>query len=187
MMRISFSVAIFALACGSPDQGSREECGPNGTCPMGFECNTVDRRCYVIGTIPRDAAVDACVGGAVTVAVAAPATYACHEPFKAMVDVTNQSCQPVTIQRVLLTGVVTSGSCAPPGPGTYNPAVTSVAKGQTARVLDLTGGQFCCTNACPATFMCDERYTFTVETSAGMLTGSTMAHLDLGGCDQICP
>jgi hypothetical protein len=188
LLCVAVLVLGLGLGCGSPDTESNEMCGPNGTCPVGFECNTVDRRCYRIGTISGDAAVDACVAGAVTVAVTSPTGYACHEPFKATVDVTNLSCEPVTIQRVRLTGTVTSGECAAPGPGSYEPTVTLVGRGQTARVLDLTGGRFCCAaQACPAVFMCDERYDFSVETSAGPLTASASTHLDLGGCDEVCP
>src|SRR5687767_14775491 len=44
------------VACGGPDTMIDEMCGPNGTCPMGFECRQVDRRCIRIVAPSIDAA-----------------------------------------------------------------------------------------------------------------------------------
>jgi len=136
-----------------------------------------------------DAAVpDACVPGAVTVAVTGPTSYACHAPFRATVSVTNGACQALTISKVDVTGVVTAGTCTPPGPGSYPPTVATVGAGKTVTIFDLTGGMFCCIDrACPASFECDETYTYKLTTSMGELTATNAAHLSLGSCDQICP
>jgi hypothetical protein len=89
----------------------------------------------------------------------------------------------------MVTGTVTPGgsNCTPLPDRTYQPMVASVASKKTATVLDLTGGKFCCFNmACPATFSCDEEYTFTVVSSAGTLTQMAPTHLDLDACTEIC-
>ena len=131
---------------------------------------------------------DACVAKEVTLAVTGPDNYTCHQAFRATFSVTNGSCGPITIQSVSLVGNVTSGTCAATGVNTYTPTVTTVDAGQTATVFDLTGGDFCCmTTNCPTPFMCDETYTYTVDTSAGSLIQMASDHLDLGGCDVICP
>jgi hypothetical protein len=132
--------------------------------------------------------VDACVEKEVTMQVTSPATYGCHQPFQAKIQVTNGSCAQIQIQSVMVAGSVTSGTCGAPGPGTYTPLVTSIESGQTATVLDLNGSEFCCgAPGCPAQFQCDERYTFQVQTSAAGLMQSVDTHLDLGGCPSVCP
>jgi hypothetical protein len=128
-----------------------------------------------------------CVPGAVVLDVTSPAQYACHEPFKAKLVVQNHSCQSVAIRNITVVGNVTSGTCGPAAPASYDPAVASVAAGGTATILDVTTGPFCCgAPGCPAAFACDETFDFTVATADAPLNGQASAHLDLGGCDTVC-
>ena len=123
----------------------------------------------------------------VTVAVTSPATYLCHEPYKAKLVLTNGSCASVTVQNIAISGMVTAGACSPPGPGNFNPVVSTVAAGQSVTILDTTTGPFCCTSpGCPASFQCDERFTLVVTSSAGMLTTTNMSHLSLDSCSEVC-
>ncbi len=120
------------------------------------------------------------------VATTMPASFACHDPFKLKIDLTNNSCAGVRIEDVKLSGAVTSGACTPPGP-TMFPAFT-VAQSATSSIVDFTGNPFCCrAPGCPASFQCDEQYTITIDTPQGPITKTTTAHLSLDGCDQICP
>ena len=136
--------------------------------------------------VPRPDA-SPCVPGTTEIAVTGPSAYQCRESFEATVMFTNRSCATLTVQEVRITAAVTSGVCAPAGPGTYTPAVTSVAHSRTATVLDLTGGFFCCLSpGCPLSLQCDERFDVAVVTSGGTFNGSTSAHLDLDGCDVVC-
>ena len=122
-----------------------------------------------------------------TVALTTPAAYACHEPYKAKVVLSNDSCAPVTVADVKITGVVTSGPCTPPPVSTY-PTTFTVAAHASNTVLDLTGGTFCCfQNACPTPFQCDEHYTIDIATPQGTITKTADVHLSLAGCDVICP
>jgi hypothetical protein len=131
---------------------------------------------------------DACTPGAVTVQLTSPAAYFCHDPFKATVEVTNGSCDAITIQGITISASVVSGTCAPPADATLPPDVTTVAPGATVTVLDFTGAAFCCTSpGCPTPYQCDEELGFTVDTSAGPLVGGAATHLDLGGCTELCP
>lgn len=130
---------------------------------------------------------DACVSGSVTAQVTSPSMYACMEPFRAAVRVTNDTCAPITVRSIMVAGVVTAGVCSPPGPGSYQPATATVAAGATVEVLDLSTGPFCCgAPGCPATLMCSETFTFTVDTTAGVVTDTASADLDLGGCSVVC-
>lgn len=133
---------------------------------------------------------DACVaGGSNTMTFTeSMATYACHEPFKGVVTFTNNSCDPISVTGITIHTDLVSGSCDIPADYTYQPQGSStVAVGATAKVLDLTASDYCCkTNACPATFDCDETYTMTVMTSDGNVSASQNVHLTLGGCDVIC-
>ena len=126
-----------------------------------------------------------CVPGVTTLELTSPTAYACHAPFEATIAVTNRSCASITIQDISIAATVTSGPCAPAGPGTYQPTTATVARGATVTVFDLTGGPFCCLpSVCPASFQCDERFDFTVATSAGDLTALVTAHLSLDGCER---
>jgi hypothetical protein len=130
---------------------------------------------------------DACVASEVTLAVTTPQSYACHDPYKATLMVTNGSCETITIDSITVSAVVTSGPCGPPAPGTYTPMVTTIAPHTTATVLDLTSGPFCCgAPGCAAQMSCDETFTYQVPTSAAGLMATADAHLDLGGCDTVC-
>jgi len=134
--------------------------------------------------------LDSCSpGGSNSMALTGQASYVCHDPFKAKVTYTNNTCDPVVITGIKLSATTTSPGCTPPGDYTYQPNVTgTVMPGTTATVLDLTGNSFCCFNmACPATFDCDEDYTMTVLTAGGDLSQMESVHLTLGGCDTICP
>ena len=118
--------------------------------------------------------------------VVTPTAYACHEPFKAKVTVTNDSCTSLTVQDVKITAMVTAGQCSPAGPGTY--PGTTIPNGQSGVALDLTSGPFCCLSpGCPASFQCDEVFTYTIDTSEGVLSKSQLAHLSLDNCSEICP
>jgi len=129
-----------------------------------------------------------CTPGAAPVMIVAPAAYACHDPFKSKVSITNNSCEPLEIQQITGTAMVTTGVCTPPGPATFVPLKTTVAVGQTTVVLDLTGNTFCClAPACPTPLQCDEDFTFNVVTNAGTFSSVSTAHLSLDGCTVICP
>lgn len=161
MQKVSIVVAfVFVAACGGDDQVHHQPDAP--------------------------VAPDACGPSQVTIDVVAPVTYACHELFKSKVTLTNGSCAALTVSAIKLTTVVTAGQCGAPGVGMY-PGMT-VAAGQSAAVLDLTSGAFCCLSpGCPTPLECDEEYTFELTTPSGMLSAKKTAHLSLGGCDVICP
>jgi len=128
-----------------------------------------------------------CVDEPVTLTVNSPSTYACGMAFAATVSVGNGSCKPITVQEVELTAAVTQGACEAAAPASYPPATASIGAGKTVVVLDLATGPFCCgAPGCPATFECDETFTFAVTTSVGVLTLSADAHLSLGGCGEVC-
>jgi len=134
---------------------------------------------------------DACSGGNVTVDVVGPTGYTCHQHFRATITVTNGTCQAITVGTVSISAEVTGstgGTCTPAGLSTYNPVVTSIGAGRSSVVQDITGGAFCCFNTvCPATFTCDEAFTYSVVTSAGTVEKTLGAtHIDLSGCDVIC-
>jgi hypothetical protein len=64
---------------------------------------------------------------------------------------------------------------------------TQLALGETAVVLDLMSGPFCCLSpGCPAMLQCDESFTFEAVTNAGSFTGVTSSHLSLDGCPTVC-
>jgi hypothetical protein len=129
-----------------------------------------------------------CTPTASTVEVTGPATYACQQPYMAKVSLTNNSCAPMTVSAVKLSAAVTSGQCGPSGAGMYQPKQAKLAAGETAVVLDLTGGTFCClAPGCPATLQCDEAFTFEAVTNAGSFSGVESSHLSLDGCPTICP
>jgi hypothetical protein len=132
---------------------------------------------------------DSCVsGGSNTLEVTTASSYACHAPFMASFTVTNASCEDLTITSAEVTGVVTGGDNCTPPPDSMYPHMKTVPAGSTEDVFDLTGGMFCCFEMdCPASFQCDESYTFTLQTSQGVLSAMGSAHLDLDGCDVICP
>jgi hypothetical protein len=120
------------------------------------------------------------------VATTMPGSFACHDPFKLKIDLTNNSCAGVRIEDVKLSGVVTSGACTPPGATMFPPF--TVAQSATSSIVDFTGGPFCCFKMnCPASFQCDEQYTITIDTPQGPITKTTTAHLSLDNCDVICP
>lgn len=122
------------------------------------------------------------------VEIVAPTAYACNEPFKSTVSITNTSCAPLTVQTVKLTAAVTTGQCGPAGAGMYMPKQKMLAPSESAVVLDLTSGPFCCTApGCPATLQCDESFTFEVVTNAGSFTKVVSSHLNLDGCNVVCP
>lgn len=122
-----------------------------------------------------------------SIAVSGPTQYACHDPFKTEVILTNKSCEKFTATTVKLHTTVMNGNCTPPGDATYTPMAV-VAAGDSGDLLNFTGNTFCCFQmACPATFECDELNTYTVATPAGDITGTYMSHQSLGGCDVICP
>ncbi|MEO6775580.1 MAG: hypothetical protein ABI467_21645 [Kofleriaceae bacterium] len=130
--------------------------------------------------------LDACTNGSNSMTLAGQSSYVCHDPFKAQVTFTNDTCAPLVVTGVKLSAVTTTGACVPPGDYTY-PGRT-VGVGETTTVLDLTGGKFCCTapGPCPATLECDETYTMTVQSAAGDIAKTETVHLSLGGCDEVC-
>jgi hypothetical protein len=127
-----------------------------------------------------------CVPADPTIELMAPTTYACHDLFTTKVTVTNSTCAPLQVEDVKVTGVVTNGSCTPPGPGTF-PGST-IGTGLSG-VIDVNGGAFCCfaPGPCPTPFQCDETFTITLDTPAGPLVKTENAHLSLDACDVVCP
>lgn len=112
--------------------------------------------------------------------------FTCHQNYTANVMLTNNTCAPLVVQSVNLSAVTTTGQCVPPSAAMY--AGSTVGAGQTTAVLDLKTNPFCCTSpGCPASFQCDETYTFDVVTASGTFTGSATTHLSLDSCDVICP
>ncbi|MBA3463155.1 MAG: hypothetical protein H0T46_24575 [Deltaproteobacteria bacterium] len=123
-----------------------------------------------------------------TIEIVAPTVYACRDPFKSKVSITNNTCENLLVQSIRLTAAVTAGACGPAGPGTYQPMTMGLQPGETGVLLDLTSGPFCCrAPGCPASLQCDESFTFEVTTSAGVFTSVSMAHLNLDGCNVVCP
>jgi hypothetical protein len=122
-----------------------------------------------------------------SIVVSGPTQYACHDPFKTEVVLTNNSCAKFTATTVKLHTDVLNGNCTPAGDFTYmQPAV--VAAHSSGDLLNFTGNKFCCfQSACPTPMQCDELNTYTVATPAGDITGTYMEHQSLDGCDEICP
>lgn len=141
-------------------------------------CNNEDSTRHIL---------DACTNGSNAMTLTGQVSYACHDPFKAQVGFTNNTCDPIVVTGVKLSAITTTGACTPPGDYTY-PGKT-VAVGETLTVLDLTGNPFCCLapGPCPTPLECDETYTLTVQTPAGDLSKTESVHLSLGGCDVVCP
>ncbi len=129
-----------------------------------------------------------CVPGTVTMAAAAPSTYACHDPFKVTLTMTNDSCEAVDITDFVFSETVVQTNCTPFSPDTIN-RTASVAVGATAQVLDFTGSAFCCTapGPCPTPFQCDATFTYTANTAMGPISGTSTAHVSLDGCTEVCP
>ncbi len=129
-----------------------------------------------------------CTPAASTVQVMGSATYACQQPYMAKVSLTNLSCAPMTVTTVKLTAAVTNGQCSPAGAGMYPPKQAVLSQGETAVVLDLASGPFCClAPGCPASFQCDEDFRYEVVTNAGSFTSVSSSHLSLDSCSTICP
>ena len=149
---------------------------------------TLAAACGDDGGVHHLADAPVCTQDRPTIAIVAPSTYACHEPFKSKVSLTNNGSCDLTVQDIKLTAEVTFGPCGPAGPGTYPPMTMVVQPGQTAVVLDLTSAPFCCTSpGCPSTLQCDETFRFEVTTNAGAISRVATAHLSLDGCDVVCP
>jgi len=131
--------------------------------------------------------LDACTNGSDSMTLTGQASYVCHDPFKAQVTFTNETCAPLVVTGVKLSAVTTTGACVPPGDYTY--AGKTVGVGETMTVLDLTGNKFCCTapGPCPDPLECDETYTLTVQSAAGDISKTESVHLSLGGCTEVCP
>jgi hypothetical protein len=134
---------------------------------------------------------DACTSsGSVMLDVTGPDAYACHESFKAKFTVTNNTCQTLTITSVRIAASVLSstGDCTPPATSMNDAVVRTIGPGGTAVVQDITGGTFCCFDrACPADFTCDQKYDFSVVTSAGTFTDTVQPiHVNLQSCDVVC-
>jgi hypothetical protein len=126
--------------------------------------------------------------GMVTMAVTTPPAFGCHDRFMSTLVMANGTCEDITVNSIAFSGVVTTGQCSPPAPGTAIPMTKTVSAGATTDVLDFNANPFCCISpGCPASFQCDEAYTWVADTSAGSITGMSMAHLSLDSCNQICP
>jgi len=70
----------------------------------------------------------------------------------------------------------------------YTPMQSQLALGETALVLDLASGPFCClAPGCPASLQCDEDFTFEVVTNAGSFKSVSSSHLSLDNCPTVCP
>ncbi len=157
----------------------------SGAAAAAVSCGNDGTHHLADATIVGDACDD---GAAATISITTPQSYVCHAPFTAQIEMTGASCTATTITDIKITGVVTSGNCSPPGPGTYTPEVSSVPAQGSAQILNLTAGAFCCTSpGCPADFTCTEHYTYVVDTNEGPIDGSADVTLDLDSCDEICP
>jgi hypothetical protein len=133
------------------------------------------------------ASTTACVEGNVSLAISTPTSYVCNAPFTATYSITNMSCAPVTVQSLQISASITSGPCGPSSPGNYTPTHPDVPVGETVAVFDLMSGPFCCgAPGCAATMNCTEAFTFTAMTSAGTLTSTASAMIDLSGCNVTC-
>jgi hypothetical protein len=136
-------------------------------------------------------------GGAVTVAMTQPSSFACHVGYTAQFTIANESCTDLTITSFELTGAIThspsaSETCSPANAAQVPASglkASKVLAGNTIDVLDFVGGAFCCIapGPCPADFVCNESFTATFHTSAGDLTATKPAELDLQSCTVICP
>lgn len=158
MRRASLVIIVLAAACGDDDGVHHLADSP--------QCTPLDS----------------------VVSVTAPTAYACHANYSSKVELTNNTCDPMTVTSIKLTPKVTSGQCGPAGAGTYPPMKAMLNPHETAVVLDLMSGPFCCTSpGCPATLQCDESFTFEVTTNAGTFSQVSSAHLSLDGCDVVCP
>jgi hypothetical protein len=133
--------------------------------------------------------------GAVTVAMTQPSSFACHVDYTASFTMTNASCTTVTINSFELTGAITSSpngeTCSPATPFQGAPSdlkASSVLGGNTIDVLDYKGGAFCCIapGPCPADFICHETFTGVFHTSAGDISASVPAEIDLQSCTEVC-
>jgi hypothetical protein len=136
----------------------------------------------------------ACVAtGVPQLAVAGQTSYTCHQPYKETFTVSNPTCDQLTVSGIALSAMVTAsnGNCVPPAIAHYPASVAAVGPGTTGVVvLDLTGNDFCCIgSSCPASFTCDETYTSVVAFTAdgGTVTAMSDVHVDLGGCNEVCP
>ena len=134
--------------------------------------------------------------GAVTVAMSQPANFACHADYTASFTMTNASCTTVTINSFELTGQIThspAGTTCSNANAAQVPAsglkATFVLGGNTVNLLDFKGGAFCCIapGPCPSNFVCNETFTGVFHTSAGDITASVPAELDLQSCTEVCP
>jgi hypothetical protein len=164
-----FVVAAVSLTCACGDDGG-------------------NRRDDVDAAVP-DAA---CMPGAVSFVLEQPADFACHENFTFMITATNNSCEPLVIQNGVLSAEVLTGDCVPAGDALLGaetgPPVGTIPPGQTQTFYMFDGNPFCCTSpGCPATFDCDERFTVTLQTSAGEQEFANDGHVSLGNCNEICP
>ncbi len=131
------------------------------------------------------------VDGGVSLAVTVPSQFLCHDPYRATFQVTNGSCQPVTVKSLTISDTITSGTCAPFSPGTYPPTTPIVPAGQTVTVLDVVSGPFCCTSpGCPPVFDCTATNTFTgaftTPVFSGQLAATANYSTHLGGCNEVC-
>lgn len=130
-----------------------------------------------------------CTERPVTLEVDATTSYMCGDGFESKVTIDNGSCETLTVGEISLVGVITgSTQCDPAVPSTYSPSVTSIPLGSRRTILDLRNtNPFCCRPPrCPNPYVCEERFTFEVETSAGTLTSSIAATISLGGCEELC-
>src|SRR3954468_24964749 len=158
MRRFHIAMYLLVSACGSDDGGNHLPDAP--------VCTSMDPALEIV----------------------APTAYACHDPFKSKLSITNNTCDNLTISQVKLTAMVTSGPCGPAGPGTY-PAMTMALQPHESGVLvDITSGPFCCgAPGCAAAMQCDEAFTFEITTNAGVFSKTASAHIDLSNCDVVCP
>src|SRR5688572_4566325 len=107
---------VVAAACGSGDTMVEDECGPNKTCPMGFECHPVDRRCIMATATGVKLSLTIAGGGTVAVSGAAGActTASCNFDFNSGTQVM-LTAQPKAGTRFVEWG----GAC-----GGTNPTIT---------------------------------------------------------------
>jgi hypothetical protein len=125
-------------------------------------------------------------GGVISISATAPATItSCGQTFMTNVQMTNGSCNTVTVTTVALASPPT-GACNLNGSYTLIPNV-NVAPGATTSVLDLTNGNICCGTA-PCDISCTDAPTWTVTTTdAGTYTTTSNSFsLEITGCQTTC-
>ncbi|HEY6038428.1 MAG TPA: hypothetical protein VIV58_29295, partial [Kofleriaceae bacterium] len=54
--------------------------------------------------------LDACMNGSNAMTLSGPTSFACHEPYKALVTFTNETCDPLVVTGIKLSAITTTGA-----------------------------------------------------------------------------